>query len=780
MSIYFDEEQKIFQINTKRTSYLIGLADGKYLGHMYYGKKMEDRSGMHLLRIAEMPFTPQVNKREKASFADAFPTEYSTWGVSDYRESCISVRNERGQRGCELLYQSHRIMDGKPGLPGLPSLFASVGSCAAGVGDAADCGKTAGSCTADSDAADRGKSAGSGAQTLEIVCADPCIGLEVTLRYSIFEDSDAIVRSVLVKNTGSQMLALERVLSACIDMDNEDFEMITLHGSWARERGIVRRPISYGKQSAGSVRGESSHQEHPFLALVTPGTNQDMGEVYAMNFVYSGNFLAQAELSQFDSVRMVMGIHPEGFEWELKPGAEFAAPEVVCMYSDCGLGQMTREFHDLYRNHLMRSKYTHRKRPILINNWEATYFKFDSDKLIAIAKEAAKSGIEMLVMDDGWFGKRNSDNSSLGDWQVDRDKLKDGLPALVEAVREAGLKFGIWMEPEMISPDSELYRAHPDWALQQEGREITQSREQYVLDFSRDEVVDYIYGEIAKVLHSADISYVKWDMNRQLSDVGNLTLGSCRQGEIMHRCVLSVYRMQEQLFRDFPDLLLENCSGGGARFDPGMLYYSPQIWCSDDMDPVERLSIQEGTALIYPLSSMGAHVCDCPNHTTGRTTPFKTRGDVALSGTFGYELDITRISAEDRAQIPGQIANYHRFHDLVREGDYYRIASWRENHVYDCWMTAAKDGSEALVTFVQVLAKPNRKSFRIKLRGLVPEAQYRIETDGEAAGDARPQLQDGRFVPGNVYSGEMLMYGGLQIPCAHGDYTSHLLYLTRI
>lgn len=366
----------------------------------------------------------------------------------------------------------------------------------------------------------------------------------------------------------------------------------------------------------------------------------------------------------------------------------------------------------------------------------------------------------MLVMDDGWFGKRNSDNSSLGDWTVDEAKLPDGLHSLVEKVKACGLKFGIWMEPEMISPDSELYRAHPDWALHLNGREGTQGREQFVLDLSRKEVVDGIYEQISAVIRSADISYVKWDMNRQLTDVGNAVLAPERQGEIYHRYMLGVYEMQERLCRDFPDLLLENCSGGGARFDAGMLYYSPQIWCSDDMDPVERLSIQEGTALVYPLSSMGAHVCDCPNHTTGRTTPFQTRGEVALSGTFGYELDITKIAEEERAQIPGQIASYHKYNELVREGDYYRIASFRENDVYDCWMSTSKDKKEALVTFVQVLAKPNQKSFHIRLQGLDPNAEYRLEGTEQ------------------VYSGSLLMYAGILIPREMGDFKSRLLHFT--
>ncbi|MBP8748965.1 MAG: alpha-galactosidase, partial [Coprococcus sp.] len=583
-------------------------------------------------------------------------------------------------------------------------------------------------------------------------------GIDVDLIYSVFEDDDVITRSVSVKNAGDRNIRLTKVYSACIDMDDEDFEMLTLHGSWARERQIERRPIAYGKQSVSSLRGESSHQDHPFMAWMTKGTDQTTGDVYGMHFVYSGNFIAQIEKSQFDSIRAVMGIHSEGFEWWLTPGETFTAPEVVLTYSHDGLGQMTRNLHDFYRCHMIRSRYLHQKRPVLINNWEATYFDFDTDKLLAIAKSAAEHGIEMLVMDDGWFGHRNDDATSLGDWFVNENKIKGGLKHLVDEVNKLGLKFGIWMEPEMISPDSELYRKHPDWAFAVPERTATLSRNQYVLDLSRKEVRDYVYECVHNVISSANIEYVKWDMNRQLTDIGSVEFTGDRQGELAHRYVLGVYELQERLVNDFPDLLLENCSGGGARFDPGMLYYSPQIWCSDDTDAIERLSIQEGTELIYPLSTMGAHVSDCPNHTVGRSTPFMTRAHVALAGTFGYELDITKISEEERAMIPEQVSMYHKYNDLVREGDYYRVASYRENGLYDCWMVVAKDKSEALVTYVQVLGRPNVHSRKIKLLGLDVAADYRL--DGTE----------------KVYGGDLLMNAGMLIETMRGDYMSRLYH----
>ncbi|MCM1283636.1 MAG: alpha-galactosidase [Muribaculaceae bacterium] len=728
MGIKYYKETRTFHLDTANTSYLLAIVDGEgFLGHIYYGKRLRPQDALSLLRVDEPPFVPGVNARERASFLDSFPTEYSGNGVGDYRESCIAVRTAQGFSAVMPLFDSYEILDEKPALPGLPASFA---------GDEP-------------------------VQTLVLHCVDKYLRLRVDLLYSVFAREDIITRSVQVHNDG-EPLTLTKLMSACIDMEDADFEMLTLHGSWARERQIQRRALGYGRQGVSSGRGESSHQEHPFMAWLAPGTDQTRGEVYAMHFVYSGNFLAQIEKTQHDMIRAVLGIHPEDFAWYLETGESFISPEAVLTYSDEGLGKMTRSFHDFYRSHMMRSSYTHKKRPILINNWEATYFDFDTDKLLAIAKQAAASGIEMLVMDDGWFGHRQSDDSSLGDWYVNEEKLPGGLAYLVEQVNALGLKFGIWIEPEMISPDSKLYEAHSDWALAVPGRPAALSRCQYVLDFGRKDVRDYIYENISAVLRSANIEYVKWDMNRQLSDLGSFALPPERQGEICHRYVLGVYEMQERLVREFPHILLENCSGGGARFDPGMLYYSPQIWCSDDTDAIERLSIQEGTALVYPLSAMGAHVSACPNHTVGRITPFETRGHVALAGTFGYELDITALTKEELAMIPEQVAMYHKYNDLVRTGDYYRIASYHDNHTHDCYMVVSADRSEALVTFVQVMGEPNRRSRRIRLQGLDPMRDYRIEDSGRVCG------------------GDLLMQAGLVVERPWGDFCSRLYHLCAV
>ena len=724
MSVTFNEEKKIFRLDTEKSTYVMGVSPEGFLGHIYYGDRLFMEADNYLLRMEEPPYTPSVNKREKSAFLDFFPMEYPTGGIGDYRESCLNIRNAAGNMGCELHYTGHEIYKGKKGLKGLPASFATEDE----------------------------------AETLEITLKDADLDLEVVLSYTAFEKENVITRSVRVQNQGKEDLRIEKILSACLDMDNENFSMLSLHGTWARERHIQTGELHYGKQVISSARGESSHQEHPFIALVTNGTEQENGKVYAMHFVYSGNFMAETELCQFDNLRMTMGINPEEFSWLLTPGEEFQAPEVVIVYSGNGLGAMTRSYHDFYRNHLIRSKFKYEKRPILINNWEATYFDFNTDKLLDIAREAKKCGIEMLVMDDGWFGKRNSDNCSLGDWKVNEEKITGGLKHLVDEVNKIGLQFGIWFEPEMISPDSDLYRAHPDWAIQIQGREATQSRNQYVLDFSRPEVRDYAYECVASVLRSANIAYVKWDMNRQLSDLGSSYLPKERQQELFHRYVLGVYELQERLVTEFPDLLLENCSGGGARFDPGMLYYSPQIWCSDNTDAVERLMIQEGSALIYPLSVIGAHVSDCPNHSVGRVTPFETRGHVALAGTFGYELDITKIPEEDRALIPEQTATYNKYRHLIQQGEYYRIASYRENHKYDCWALSSQDKKEVLVTYVQVLGVPNSHSRKVFLRGFDPKVTYRLEGTEE------------------TYTGEMLMKGGFLMKDFWGDFKSRLYH----
>jgi len=736
INIFYNEKDKAFKLRANNTDYMMKVCEEGYLAHVYYGNKVPDEDLTYLLRLDESPFTPATNDRDRASFMDTLPFEYPCFGLGDYRESAFKIMDADGMSTSDLRYVSHKMYEGKPKLEGLPATFATEES---------------------------------GCSTLEITMYDKYADIEVVLIYTAFDKLDVITRSAVITNKSEKPFKITRALSACVDFDTDKMDMITLNGSWARERAVERCRLHHGKQLVDSCRGESSHQNNPFVALCDNNADEDKGEVFGFNFVYSGNFYAQAEVTQHKKTRFLMGINPLDFEWLLEKGESFTCPEVVMVHSDEGIGKMSRTFHDLYRNNLIRGEYKDKRRPILINNWEATYFNFDTDKLIDIAKEASKLGIEMLVMDDGWFGHRDSDNSSLGDWFVYEKKLKGGLKYLVDEVNKLGMKFGIWFEPEMISPDSELYKAHPDWAIQIKGRPLTLCREQYVLDYSRKEVRDYVYGMMKKILDSANIEYIKWDMNRQLTEVGSATLPAERQRELWHRYVLGVYDLMDRLTTDYPHILLENCSGGGARFDPGMLYYSPQIWCSDDTDAIERLKIQHGTSMCYPCSAMGAHVSDCPNHTVGRNTPFKTRGHVAMVGTFGYELDVTRIPQEDRDAIPAQIEEFNKFNKLVRTGDHYRIGNMFEDNTWDAWEFVAKDKSEALFEFVQVLARPNERSRRIKLKGLEPEAYYYEESE-----------------PDKKISGAALMNAGINIAKMwngdglYGDFCSKILHFIKV
>lgn len=725
MAVTYNEKARTFKLDTPHSTYLIGIVDVEgFLGHMYYGRRIPDDSIPYMMRLEEARI-PSVHNRDRLSFYDSLPMEYPGHGIGDLREPCLRVETPEGYRACGLTYRDHRIYGGKPKLDGLPATYGTEDDCT----------------------------------TLELIAEDTTLGITVRLFYSAFEKIDAICRSVRVENTSGKPVKLTCVLSACLDMDDQNFDLITLHGNWSRERMISRKPLGWGKQGVASLRGISSHQENPFMALAERSATQTHGQVYAMNFVYSGNFLGQVEKNQQGQIRMVMGINPTDFSWNLNAGEAFQAPEVVKVYSCTGINGMTHAFHDLYRNHLVRGVYKDKQRPSLVNNWEATYFEFDIQKILDIGKEAAAAGIEMLVLDDGWFGHRNSDNSSLGDWYVNEKKLPGGMKHMVDELNKMGLRFGLWFEPEMVSPDSELYRAHPDYALQIPGRIPTQSREQLVLDISRKEVRDYVYNQIHAVLSSANIEYVKWDMNRALTDVYSIALSADAQGELYHRYVLGVYELQSRLLEDFPYLLLENCCSGGGRFDPGMLYYSPQIWTSDNTDAIDRLRIQEGTALVYPLSTMGAHVAACPSHTNGRVTPFETRGHVSLPGCFGYELDLTKLTLEEKAMIPKQLDDYRKYGPVFRTGDYYRLASFAENREYDVIMAVSKDKKLAVLDYVQVLSRYKEKSILIRLDGLDEQAYYRSSETGE------------------IYSGAALMYGGILLPKLNGDFLSRLIVL---
>ena len=728
MGIYYNQEERVFRLDTPGSTYLISIVDEEgFLCHTYYGKRIPDDNMGYLLRLPAGGVDFRNNGRQ-ADLMGRLPVEYPGHGLGDFRESCLQAETPEGYRSCGLTYLSHKIYSGKPALPGLPATYGGEEDCA----------------------------------TLELRCHDRYLDLEVSLLYTAFEKLDVICRSARIENRGGKPVTLTAALSACLDMDNKDFDLITLHGSWAYERMVSRRPVAWGRQGAGSLQGISSAEEHPFLALAEHTATQDQGQVYAMHLVYSGNFLAQVEMSQQEQLRAVIGIHPRDFAWRLAPGESFQTPEAVLAYSCTGLDGMTHALHDLYRNHLTRGPWKDKPRPSLVNNWEATYFKFDTEKLLDIARTAAGRGIEMLVLDDGWFGCRDTDTNSLGDWVVNEKKLPGGLKYLADEVNKLGMKFGLWVEPEMVCPDSNLFRAHPDYALQIPGRPPMLSRTQLVLDLSRKEVRDCIYDQLRKVLSSANIEYVKWDMNRPLTDVASFCLEGERQGELFHRYVLGVYELQERMLTDFPHLLLENCASGGGRFDPGMLYYSPQIWTSDNTDAVDRLRIQEGTALIYPLSTMGAHVAACPSHTNGRSTPFETRGLVSLPGCFGYELDLTKLTEEELAMIPGQLENYRKYGPVFHDGDYYRLASYGENQEYDALMAVTKDKKTAVIDYVHVMSRQRRRDVLLPLRGLDEEKRYRSSETGE------------------IRSGAGWMYGGLLLPNMKGDFLGKLIVLEAV
>ncbi|MCR5177737.1 MAG: alpha-galactosidase [Lachnospiraceae bacterium] len=749
MDITYDSRTRVFRLDTGNMTYAMGVVDDEgFLGHLYLGPGVGNDDLTYLSRAIEYPGLPSKNNRDRCSFLDFFPHEYPGEGVGDFRSPAVRVTKDGISPGIQPLYKGYRIIKGKKRLEGMPSVF----------GDEKD------------------------SETLEIEMSDETAGVKLFLDYTIFEGINAVVRSVRAQNTGDTPVTLNRIMSFSADMDRPgETRLMTLNGSWGRERAKQIIPVGTGFAGVSSVRGVSSHQSHPFLGLLSEGADESQGEVIGLNFIYSGNFLAQVEKGQFGTLRVQMGIHPMGFYEKLQPGESFQSPEAVLVWSDSGIGGMTRTFHELYRNHLIRSPWLHRERPVLINNWEATFFDFDLEKLLKIARRASSEGAELLVMDDGWFGRRNSDNSSLGDWYVNEEKLPGGVKRLSEELAAIGMKLGIWFEPEMVSPDSDLYRAHPDWAFSIDGRKPCMAREQYVLDLTRKEVRDYIFDMISKVLDSADVAYVKWDMNRPLTDVGTHA-ADAGDGGLFHRFVLGVYDLQERLITRYPDLLLENCSSGGGRFDPGMLFYSPQIWTSDNTDAIDRLSIQEGTAMIYPLSTMGAHVSVSPSQSCGRKTPMVTRGHVALAGTFGYELDMDRLPGEDSAQIRDQIALYHRYGELVREGDYYRIESWQDGSMCDCYMVVSKDKTQALMTWVQVLAHTNLKSRRVRIPGLDPDREYRIEVadpregnDGNGNRVSPNELNCMSGFLGKTLTGATLSGAGILMPRLSGDFRSLLI-----
>lgn len=693
MPIIYNEKTREFHLYNQEISYIIKILDNDQPGQLYYGKRLTYREDFsHLFEYAMRDMSPYAFEGNSTFSLENIKQEYPTFGCGDMRFPAYEIERENGSHVVEFVYKEHKIYNGKPKLEGLPATYVE----------------------SDDEA-----------QTLELVLEDTSINTRIVLLYTIYEAFPVIARSVRFECDSDEKITLLSAMSACVDLPDKDYEMIDLAGVWARERHVRRHKLDYGIQSIYSMRGCSSYQFNPFLALARENADEFQGQVYGFSLVYSGNFLAQTEVDNYDTARVLMGIHPNGFKWTLEKGESFQTPEMVMVYSEAGLNGMSQTFHKLYRTRLARGTWRDKVRPILINSWEAFYFDFDAPKLLGLADAAADLGMELFVLDDGWFGKRDDSTSSLGDWYPNEEKLKGTLKELAEKINAKGLKFGLWIEPEMTNKDSDLYRAHPDWILAEQGKRICHSRTQYVLDFSKKEVREYIGDMLENLLAEVPVSYIKWDMNRTFSEVFSNGNDREYQGKVCHKYILGVYELYERLTSRFPHVLFESCASGGARFDPGMLYYAPQGWTSDDTDAIERLKIQYGTSMVYPVSCMGSHVSASPNHQTNRVTPLETRADVAYFGTFGYELDLLKLDEEDKAEIRRQIAFMKEKRELIQKGTFYRLKSPFEGNE-TAWMIVSEDQKKALVGYYRVMQPVNVGFKRLKLKGLKEDTCYKV------------------------------------------------------
>ena len=729
MAVRFDEKKNLFTLQTLDSTYQMKVDDHGVLLHTYYGAAADETDFSYLIGPEDRGFSgqPGDEKKNRTYSMDYYPLEYPVQGNGDFRVKALKAGFEGEVPALDLRFVSYEQGKGKYSLPGLPALFEAEAE---------------------------------EAETLKITLKDRVEEIYVTLFYGIFEKKNIITRAASIENRSGKNVVLKRALSLGLDFMEGDMDLIHFYGKHAGERQFERRNLPHGITEISSSRGTSSHHHNPFVILCDRDTTEDFGNAYGISFIYSGGFRIQMEKDQVDGIRLVCGIDDEEFLWKLAPGESFVTPEAALSYSENGLTALSDQFQKAYHANLIRSPWKDKKRPTLVNNWEATYFGFDAEKLLKIAGEAADLGLDMLVLDDGWFGKRDDDNSGLGDWFVNEKKLGCTMKELVDRVNALGLKFGIWLEPEMVSEDSELYRMHPDWVLQIPGREPNRSRNQLVLDLSRKEVREYMKKFINDTLSCANISYVKWDMNRSVDNVYSAADPTLSQGAVRHKYVLGLYEVMEDMLIRHPDLLLEGCSGGGGRFDAGMLYYAPQIWCSDNTDAIERLRIHYGTSFGYPMSSVSAHVSVCPNHQNGRVTPFKTRGICAMQGSFGYELDLSKLSEEDKAEARRQITVYNENWELFQSGSYYRLNSPMENHDYTAWSYVSKDQRKASLSVIYTDLHGNPKPVRVKLKGLKKDASY--------------------DVGGTVYTGAALMRGGLLIPKPACNYDSYMVCIREI
>ena len=727
--ITFDEKNKVFHLHNDQISYLISIEDGGTLSHLYFGKSIKAYHGELRYPRLDRGFSGNLPGSLDRTFSkDSLPQEYSSAGEMDFRTPATIVRQPDGSNAVFLTYKNYQIVPGKPNLEGLPHAWVKEEN---------------------------------EAETLIVTLKDKFSELEFDLLYTIYQDRPVIVRSTKVRNAGKETVKIEKVASMQMDFVDRDFDMITLPGAHAHERRVERNKVNQGIHVYSSIRGTSSHQMNPFVALVDQDTNEFAGDAYGFAFVYSGNHKFEVEKDPYAQTRIVVGINDYNFSWMLNAQESFQTPEVLMVYSDQGLNKMSQAFHSIIHDRIMRSKYKDQVRPIVVNNWEATYFDFDEDKLKPIVDKAKELGIEMFVLDDGWFGHRDDDNSSLGDWQVFEKKFPHGLDHFANYVHQQGLKFGLWFEPEMISIDSNLYQKHPDYLMHVPGRTPSPARNQYLLDLGRAEVRNNIFDQMKAILDSGKIDYIKWDMNRHLSDIYQADLPADRQGEVYHRYVLGLYDLLEKIVDRYPDLLIEGCSGGGGRFDAGMAYYNPQIWASDDSDAIDRLTIQYGTSLVYPQSMMTSHVSVSPNEQNGRITPFKTRGIVAMWGDLGYELDLTKLSEADQNAVAKQVAEYKKIRKITQYGTFYRLKDAQTSN--QCvWETVSPDKNEFVLSTVKVMASAQPYFTKTKLVGLDPNKHYEDQTTHQ------------------VYGGDELMNLGIYDPVEHGDFMAYMYHFKAI
>lgn len=718
MAIRYWKEKQIFSIDTKNTTYQMKVDSCGFLLHLYYGAKVNGAMD-YLLTYADRGFSgnPAEAGADRTYSLDVLPQEYPTWGTGDYRNAALLIQNADHSESCKLQYAGHTIKKGKYNLSGLPAVYAEENE----------------------------------AETLEIYMEDCVSNLKVTLLYGVVEQLDIITRSVIIENHGSENIIIEKAGSACLELLPGQYDLLSFCGRHTMERTVQRKRIGYGSSVFESRRGTSSHQYNPAFILADVNATEDRGNCYGIAFVYSGGFRFETEKDPYDQVRTVMSIQPEQFAYPLNPGERFVVPETIFSFSQNGFGALSHNYHNCINHHVIRRSFQKKMRPVLINTWEAAYFDFTGETMLELAKNAADVGIDLVVMDDGWFGKRDDDNSGLGDWEVNEEKLGCSLGTLIEKINELGVDFGIWIEPEMISEDSTLYRNHPDWVLQIPGRSPVRSRNQLVLDFSRKDVRDYIFASICKVLDQGNITYVKWDMNRSISDVySHVNV----RGTVLHDYVVGVYDFLEQMIQRYPELLIEGCSGGGGRFDIGMLYYTPQIWCSDNTDAIDRTKIQYGTSFFYPASAVGSHVSAVPNHQTGRITSLKTRAVVAMAGTFGYELNLQMLSAEEKEEIKEQVAVFKKQNELIQQGTYYRLTNPMEDAMA-AWLFVSENKKHALFNVVVLDKQVNAGVAFIKLKGLLEGSTYISSEDNRE------------------YAADGLMEAGFPIPSTLGEYEAY-------